>query len=523
MTTQQLPERPNLEQLKHQAKDLLQAARTNDAAALQRMRVLPAFSKLNDEEIAAAGLGLHDAQSAIARGYGFVSWGALREKVEEITLQFAEAVKEFVLAATDGRSGRAERLLALHPRIPQASLPAAILLGDAARVDAVLAADPTLATQKAGAREWEPILYVCHSSMSRSGAATAEGFAAIARRLIALGADPNTRFPWLHHGVRRPVLWGAVCSTRSLPLAETLLDAGANPNDGVTLTIAAGGGDLAALELLAARGAEVNFPWATDGASPLSTIMSWMSVNTGALWLLSHGADPNGISGAEAETPLHAAARRGDIEIVEELLRRGARVDAPRKDGRTPYVIAEMSGHREIAVRLAAAGAVAQISEIDRYAALCALGAAAEATRMLTTNPSLRTQLTVEHHRALWRAAEEGKVSTLETMLLFGFDPNLGDEIGATALHRAAMSGHAEATRVLLQHGGSVAVRDKEFNAPPLLWAAEGARMHGGVSGPHAAVAKMLLAAGSPTEWNPPGEPSEAILEILAEWRRAAG
>ena len=41
MTSQQLPERPNLEQLKKQAKSLLRAARAQDPAALERFQALP--------------------------------------------------------------------------------------------------------------------------------------------------------------------------------------------------------------------------------------------------------------------------------------------------------------------------------------------------------------------------------------------------------------------------------------------------------------------------------------------------
>jgi len=62
-----LPERPNLEQLKKQAKSLLHAARAADATALERFRLLPAFARKTLAELSAAGLALHDAQSVIAR------------------------------------------------------------------------------------------------------------------------------------------------------------------------------------------------------------------------------------------------------------------------------------------------------------------------------------------------------------------------------------------------------------------------------------------------------------------------
>ena len=104
MAAKSLPPRPNLDQLKRQAKELLQAGRA------------PA---------------LHDAQTLIAREYGFASWNKLREHVEEVTLEFDAAVNEFLEAATDGRGDRAERILALHPKIAAANLHTALVLGDA--------------------------------------------------------------------------------------------------------------------------------------------------------------------------------------------------------------------------------------------------------------------------------------------------------------------------------------------------------------------------------------------------------
>lgn len=68
-----LPAKPSLEHLKAQAKELFAAARTGDPAAAARIRAaLPSVPP---------DLALHDAQSAIAREYGFPSWAALRERV----------------------------------------------------------------------------------------------------------------------------------------------------------------------------------------------------------------------------------------------------------------------------------------------------------------------------------------------------------------------------------------------------------------------------------------------------------
>src|SRR5262245_49781051 len=99
VTPTQLPKRPNLEQLKRQAKDLLHAARAHDAAALRRFRILPAFTHAADTDLARTALALHDAQSVIAREHGFDSWNALRERVEEMTLEFGAALDEFIQSA----------------------------------------------------------------------------------------------------------------------------------------------------------------------------------------------------------------------------------------------------------------------------------------------------------------------------------------------------------------------------------------------------------------------------------------
>lgn len=123
---------------------------------------------------------------------------------------------------------------------------------------------------------------------------------------------------------------------------------------------------------------------------------------------------------------------------------------------------------------------------------------------------------------ALYQAAERGDAAALELMMSCGFDPDRGDEeMGKTALHAAAMAGRPEAVRVLLSHGASLAVRDREFDAPPLVWAAEGSRSTDGEGADHAAAGRMLLEAGSPTEWNTEaGGPAGGILEVLAEWQR---
>ncbi len=493
MAAKQLPPRPSLDQLKHQAKELQRSAQ----------------------------IALHEAQTRLAREYGFASWNKLRDHVEALTLEFDAAVDAFVEAATDERSDRAERIVTLHPGIANANLHTALVLGDAKAVDTRLERDPSLARKAGGPRGWEPIHYVCYTVMAHDAPARAEGLAVIARRLIALGVDPNTRFPWLHHNVRRPVLWGASRVVRSLPLVEALLEGGADPNDGVTLPLAASAGDIPVLEALRARGANVDQAWATDGATSLYAILNWSRMPEGVMWLLEHGADPNALFAENGETPLHVVARAWDVPLAEAMVAHGSDIERKRADGRTPYAVAELNGNRAVADWLREQGASTELSEIDRLVAACSLGRREAAEALLAQNPGLRNAITDDHYIAFHQAAERSDVRALEAMLACGFDPNRPDAgIGKTVLHSAAMEGWPDAVRVLLAHGASVHVRDREFKGQPLIWAAEGSRQ-GREGRDFAAVGRLLLDAGSPVAWETTAEPAEGLLEIVEAWRRA--
>lgn len=521
MKSRSLPPRPNLDQLKRLAKDLLREARAGDSGALARFRALPSFGGTPDAALARAAFALHDAQSVVAREHGFPSWNALREEVEARTLAFDDAVVQFVEAATDGRTDRAERLLSLHPGIATATFHTALVLGDAVTVNAHLAKQPHQATEAAGPRGWEPLMYVCHTGVAHGDDARESGLVSIARELIRLGADPNSRFPWLHHGVRRPVLWGAASASRIPALVALLLESGADPSDGVTFPLAVAAGDIPVLELLAQHGADLDQPWATDGSASLYAALTWAGNTAGAHWLLEHGADPDPVFALNGETPLHVAARQWDVELVSALVARGADPARPSGSGRTPYALAALAGNRAVADWLVAHGADDRLAPVDQLVAACARGDRRMAAELLAAHPSLPDELGEDHYAGLYIAAARGDAEALETLLSAGFDPDHPDEsIGKTALHVAAMEGWPGAAEVLLRHGASVSVRDREFKAQPLVWAAEGSR-NARDGRDHTKVARLLLDAGSPKEWDAGPEPPEQILEILAEWTEA--
>ena len=86
--TRLLPVRPDLDQLKHQAKDLLRSIRRRDPAALAE------FNELDPEQVKLA-----DAQLALARSYGASSWPRLVQSyklIDAIWRDDVDAVRELV-------------------------------------------------------------------------------------------------------------------------------------------------------------------------------------------------------------------------------------------------------------------------------------------------------------------------------------------------------------------------------------------------------------------------------------------
>jgi ankyrin repeat protein len=71
MSDRRLPVRPNLDQLKHQAKDLLRQIHGGDPAAMEE------FKKYHPEQIEPGNARLADAQLALARSYSAPSWPRL--------------------------------------------------------------------------------------------------------------------------------------------------------------------------------------------------------------------------------------------------------------------------------------------------------------------------------------------------------------------------------------------------------------------------------------------------------------
>lgn len=98
MTT--LPARPDLGQLRRQAKDLLHAAQAADPAAVARIQAV------------SGRMTLAGAQLAVAREHGYRSWPRLKAEVEARTSDLAAKAEAFLEASIRDWTGRAVQMLA---------------------------------------------------------------------------------------------------------------------------------------------------------------------------------------------------------------------------------------------------------------------------------------------------------------------------------------------------------------------------------------------------------------------------
>ena len=96
-----LPARPNLDHLRHQAKTLLASLRSGDRSSAQTLiDHLPAARSMSVESVLRTEFRLADAQSALARMYGFASWPGLARHVE--LLRAMEGSWTFVMLEVGG-------------------------------------------------------------------------------------------------------------------------------------------------------------------------------------------------------------------------------------------------------------------------------------------------------------------------------------------------------------------------------------------------------------------------------------
>jgi len=203
------------------------------------------------------------------------------------------------------------------------------------------------------------------------------------------------------------LVWAA--TRNDLAMADLLLRAGANAKAanefGATpLYAAAAHPDPAMAEKLLAAGADPNAPL-MSGETPLMEASRRGNLATVRV-LLSKNANPNAREANGGQNALMWAVSQRQAAVVEELLKRGADVQAGSKSGFTPLMFAAQQGDEESARILLRAGAK-------------------------PNDVQPKTGLT-----PLMIASAMANVKAVDVLLDNGADPNLADANGYTSLHR---------------------------------------------------------------------------------------
>jgi len=461
MTT--LPAYPNLDHLRHQAKDLLRAARRGDQRSVEVMRQV------------SGRLTLSAAQLAIARDYGYPSWPALKAEVAARGADLAGKAADFVRASVADWTGRAARMLAETPELATHDLATALVLGDADAVRAAIERDPAMATRHDPLTGWTPLHAVCASRWHYLDHSRADGLAATARLLLAAGADANARIPESGRSAGSSPLRCAAGSASTgvghEAIMALLISHGARIEDD-DIYLAAFSRDRGCLRLLLDH-ADVAATARKALSAPIST-----RDTDGVRMLLEAGADPRRFAsddGVPLPSVVYAAVEAGcRAELLELLVAHGADPGAQGPDGRSPAGLAALRGREDLSEFFAGHGQSEHATASERFIAVCMRADRTEAMRRIAADPGLLPGLGDAEHAALADAAETGNAAAVTLMLDLGFPIGQQRDDGATALHAAAYSGSAEVVAVLLARGAEIEALDGTWRSTALDWAGVG-------------------------------------------------
>ena len=180
-----------------------------------------------------------------------------------------------------------------------------------------------------------------------------------------------------------------------------------------------------------------------------------------------------GADDAPADGELAAAAGRGDLEAVNDLLRRGADPDDRGAGGRTAVTAAAYAGAASAVRALVDAGADVDLQDESRANSLLAVGETGDVEvlrEVLRADPDL-TRTNRFGGTALIPAADRGHVEMVRELLRTDIDVDHVNDLGWTALLEAVILGdggrrHQEIVRLLREAGASVDLADRDGVTP---------------------------------------------------------
>ena len=390
---------------------------------------------------------------------------------------FIEAASVPIGAAhASGGLEQAEAIRAAQPEVTRASLHAAAVIGDAEGVRDWLARDATLATTAGGPRQWDPLTVLCFSRYLRLDRTRADDFLRAARLLLDAGASASSGFFDSSYSGKpewESVLYGAAGIAHDAALARLLLAHGADPNDVEVVYHSPESYDLGPIEALVEHGR----------LTPDSLVImlvrkhDWHDLE-GVRYLLAHGADPNRMS-IFGVTALHHAVRRDNhLAIVELLMAHDANPRLPMRHPHGAAVnaidLAAWRGRGDLLALFASSGYTLDADSRLGLVAACASGEHGNAPTP-AASPTLLDELGANAGELLGVFAGNGNVDGLRCLLGHGLPVNarwpggdgyFGVPRDSTALHVAAWRARHDAVRFLIANGADVDAQDGAGQTP---------------------------------------------------------
>jgi ankyrin repeat protein len=498
-----LPLRPDLEQLKKQAKELVKSHKAGSLEALQRIQENhPGFSAASK----AGKFSLSDAQLVLAREYGFTGWSRLKEHVESILLETKNPLELLKKAFHASDAALFRKLLDRHPEFK-------------ARINEPIGPFDSPAITHVRTREMLDVLLEAGADIDAKSRWWAGGFG------LLHGAEPELAA----YAIQRGATVDVHAASR-LGMIDKLKElVSTNP------------------DLVHARGG--------DGQTPLH----FASTVEIACFLLDRGADIDARDIDHESTPAQWMIRDRQ-EIVRHLVQRGCKTDVlmasalgdaelvrkhlnadpacihmrvtaeyfpkinPKSGGTiyqwtlgwyvSPHDIARGFGHHRI-VELLMEHSPADVKLISA----CWANDESAVHRVLTQNPQLVAHLSEGYKRHVAHAARNNNLAAVRLMLASGLPIDARGQHQGTALHWAGFHGNLEMAEAILRYHPPLELKDADFDATPLGWAIHGSE-HGWYceTGNHAATVEVLLKAGA----SPPEKigGTDAVQEVLRHYAR---
>ena len=334
MDAKQLSARPNVEQFRKQAKELLKRRRTNDV--IRRIKKFhPRLRELTETQLETFSLA--DAQWVVAREYGFGSWPKFIKHIQE-TARDDSPVSKFELAAD------------------------AIMAGDLPALNSLLRENPELVRGRSTRSHGAPLIhYVAANGVEDFRQKTPKNIVDITRALLRAGAEVDATT--LEYGSASTALGLAATSYHpaaagvQLELLNALLEAGASVNGApggwnpVVAALHNGRGDAAAF--LAERGAHLDLE-AAAGTGRLDVL---------PLYINEDGSLKQGATQDQLKYGFVWACEYGHTRAVRFLLERGVKTDGDFKHGETGLHWAAFGGHAELVELLLGAKAPVNLTD----------------------------------------------------------------------------------------------------------------------------------------------------------------